>query len=253
MNLYFDIGNTNIKLNFNFNGQEYYERYITKEKYSIKKFYSKFPKIIKENKIENIIICSVVPKKTSLVSKIVKKYFKIVPWIIGFPMEIPISIEIDSPKKVGTDLIALSTYASSIYSDAIIINMGTATTIISVINKKLGGVIIAAGLMTQMESLINNASQLSKVNLKKQKNPIGKNTRDSLSLGVLHGHAEMIKGLVNNINPLTKVIISGGLSMEMKELLPDYEFIKEATIEGMKVLWNFNKKNRLLPINNYLK
>ncbi|NQZ66265.1 MAG: type III pantothenate kinase [Mycoplasmatales bacterium] len=241
MKLFFDIGNSNIKINFKIDNKDYYVSYKTKQNHTVDSFYNSLPKEIKNSTIEEVSICSVVPSLTEIVSSVFKKYYQIKPWIVRYPMKTSIQIETDAPKNLGTDLIALAIYASTINDNVILVNMGTATTIIHVINKKLKGVVITAGLQIQIDSLISSASQLAEVNLKINNKNLGKNTEASMSIGFLNGHAEMIKGLVNNIDKDATLILSGGLSRKINKLLPDFKYVKEATLEGIKILRSLNE------------
>ena len=237
MNLYFDIGNTNIKLNVNYKNQEYYFNYETKSAKSVDTFYSQLPQEIKGQKIEKIFICSVVPFAEDILRGVVKKYWQIDPIMVKYPLKTGIKLKVDHPQSIGSDLVCLAAYVSQECEKGIIVNIGTATTIVVVDNKALEGAIICPGLMTSFESLIKKASKLAETNLEtKTRNHYGKNTQEALSLGVLKGHAEMIKGLVRDIDDDHKLFISGGHSKKILDFMPEYQYVKEATIEGIKAI-----------------
>ena len=92
-----------------------------------------------------------------------------------------------------------------------------------------------------MESLVNRTSGLTDIIMKPSKKQMGKNTQEAISIGVLHGHVEMIKSLVERISVKSKIIISGGNARKIKDLV-DYEFIKEATIQGLKNVEKINRR-----------
>ena len=241
MELFIDIGNTNIKVHYKLKEKEYYLNFPTKEKYTPDTFFNLLPRELQQAKISQAYICSVVPIQSNVIEGMIKRIWKIVPKLIQYPIKTGIKINTDNPKNVGADLVAMAAYVANNKSEAIVVNMGTATTIIYVKNSSLEGAIIMPGIEVSYESLISNASKLNDIKLKvNNKNRIGKNTDEAISLGVLEGHSEAIKGLVKKINKDCHVYLSGGNSKKIKELLPKYEYIKEITIQGMKVIRSLN-------------
>ena len=239
MKLYFDIGNTNIKLNFKYEDQEFYISFPTNASHTVDSLYNELPSQIKNAQIESVAIVSVVPKKLEILEQMSIKYWQKNPMILGYPLKSGVKINVDNPKSVGADLVALSSLATTLGENIIIVNMGTATTFINVKNKELQGVIISAGLQTQLDSLSEKSCGLTDILMTPTKKQLGKNTQEAISIGILHGHIEMIKGIINRIDPEAKVYISGGHSWKIKDLI-DYEFIIEATIEGLKHVEKIN-------------
>lgn len=242
MKLYIDIGNTNIKVNFNIDGQEYYNNYEIKGNHSIDTFWEYLPKELKIVQITNVYITSVVPSVETIFVGLVKKYWQITPMIVEPPIKTSIKVKTDDPKSVGADLICLAAFINQKTKDGIMINMGTATTIIKVVDGNLTGVIIIPGIQTSFESLIGNSSKLSDIKLKIPTTSLGRNTIDAISIGVLQGHTNMIETLVDKIDDDSEVFISGGHSKKIVELLPNkYNFVKEATIQGLKIIGTLNE------------
>ncbi|NQZ28971.1 MAG: type III pantothenate kinase [Mycoplasmatales bacterium] len=241
MKLYFDIGNTSIKMNFKLNRKEFYVSFKTKNNFSPDSLFSFLPEEVKKAKVENAWISSVVPTQLATVEEMIIKYFGIKPKIISFPIKTGIKFKATNPKTIGSDIIALSTYIASKSNNAIIINLGTATTITHVKNKTMMGTIFAPGIMVGIESLVANASKLHEINLKLVDKLIGNNTEECLSIGILKGHIHMIRGFIKEIDSDADVFISGGNSKFIKNKIAA-TYIKEATIEGMKVIEKFNEK-----------
>lgn len=244
MKLFFDIGNTNIKILFHLQNQEFIVSYNTKNNYSVDSFYQMLPTEIKNNKISKVVICSVVPQVEDVVAGLSKKYWNVQPQLIKYPIKTGIKIKANNPQAVGADLIALAVFANNKSNKSIVVNMGTATTIIVVENQTLDGVIIAPGLMTSYESLISNASKIPSIELLKdiKELNVGHSTQEAVSIGVLKGHAEMIRGLVNRVKSSHKLFLSGGHSKKVKDLLSEFEFIKEATLKGIQIIEELNEK-----------
>ncbi|MCK5946081.1 MAG: type III pantothenate kinase [Mycoplasmataceae bacterium] len=242
MRLYFDIGNSNIKLNFNIKGKEYYVAFNTKENYSVDSFYNALPIEIREEKISSVMICSVVPEKLRTLEGVSKKYWQISPVVLKFPIKTGLKLKVIDPKTVGADIISLGAFVSSKVDNGIIVNMGTATTISHIKDKTLQGVIIAPGLKTSVDGLLKNSAKLNDLELYVPKNKnLGNTTDEALSIGAIKGHVHMIKGLVGDIDKDATVFLSGGNSRSIKDFLFEYEYIKEATIEGLKIIEVLNE------------
>ena len=232
MTLYVDIGNTNMK--FHFDGK--YISFPTKENYTVDTLFNELPKELQDTKLSKVVLSSVVPSKQKLVIGISKKYWTITPIIIAYPLKTGIKINVDEPKKIGSDIVCLAAYANSQSEESIIVNMGTATTITHVLNKEIKGVIIIPGFMTSLESLIDSAAKISEIDLFLPKKNIGNNTDESISIGMINGHVHMIRGFINDINKDATLILSGGNSKLISKHLPEFKWVKEATIEGMKII-----------------
>lgn len=243
MTLYIDIGNTNIKLHFTQDGEAKYFTYKTKTSdLSADSFYNSLPEEIKKNSFDTIFICSVVARVENVISDCFKKYYRTSKIMhLESPIKTGIEIRVANPKEVGADIIALASFAASKSENTIIVNAGTATTIIRIKDKKLLGAIICPGLISSLNCLTQSASLLGEVNPKPIEKKIGSNTFEALSIGSIDGHAHMIRGFVNDIDKNAHIIISGGASPLLESKLKEYEFVAEATIEGMKVIENANK------------
>ncbi|WKX02568.1 type III pantothenate kinase [Candidatus Mycoplasma mahonii] len=232
MVIYIDIGNTNIKINFN----KYYVSYPTKQKYSVDSFYNALPKELK-GRITKVFISSVAPSVLDLINGVSKKYWGVLPNNIAYPMKTGIKINADQPKKVGADLVCLAAFATTKGSNCIIVNMGTATTITHVVDHAFMGCVILPGFMTSLYSLFKSAAAIGETALYVPTNKkIGHSTEESISIGMIRGHVHMINGLVNDIDPNAKLILSGGNSKNIAKYLTNFKYVKEATIEGMKII-----------------
>ena len=81
-----------------------------------------------------------------------------------------------------------------------IIDMGTATTISVVDDKKhyIGGMIMP-GVQISLDALTSRASQLSGISIEEPKKIIGKNTVDCMKSGILYGNAAALDGIIDRI------------------------------------------------------
>jgi len=240
-----DIGNSNIVLaQYDGNIKQTY-RYNTDVSKSVDEYFVLLKDVIKDAK--GMIISSVVPQLNIIFKNLTIKYLKISPMFIGPGVKTGVKIVVDNPKEVGADLVATAAAVIAEYNDtAIVVDMGTATTITYIENKIIKGVSITTGLVTSKNALVKQASQLSQFEFKTPTKVIATNTVDCLNSGLLYGHAFMIKGIVNEIkkqiNKDPLIIISGGASRFVKELFNNsYLFDDFLLLKGLAIIYNKNK------------
>lgn len=202
---------------------------------------------INPKNITGAIISSVVPAVTGNVKSAIEKFLGIKVLVIGPGIKTGLSIVIDNPSQLGSDLVVDAVAGLSEYkAPMIIIDMGTATTL-SVINSKkeyIGGMIVP-GLVISHDALISRTSQLSKIALEKPKKVIGSNTVDCIKSGLLYGNAGMLDGLIERINESLgekcTVIATGGLSTVVAPLCKNEITVDEdLLLKGLKVIYNKN-------------
>ncbi|PPE05429.1 type III pantothenate kinase [Williamsoniiplasma lucivorax] len=113
--------------------------------------------------------------------------------------------------------------------NAIVISVGTTTTIMKVKDFKFDGSIIAPGIRISLKWLIKSASLLGKGDFKWSEEMVGFDTKTAISIGAINGHFEMIKGLVSQIKISGEydIIITGGNANLM-----------ETGIQKEKWIWN---------------
>ena len=211
-----DIGNSNICLGL-------YNNDILVENCRIKtqldKSYDEYYLIINQfinDKIDDVIICSVVPVLTSVLYKMFKKHYNIESKIIGNKLKTKIKIIADDPKSVGADLICDVSGASNYENEGLIIDLGSASKFIYFKDKTLMGVSIAPGVVLSTKTLSNNTALLPNFELVMPNKVLNNSTIPCLQSGVIYGFASMVDGMIDkikkelNIDNL-KIIGTGGL------------------------------------------
>ena len=202
---------------------------------------------IDKNRIDGAIISSVVPSVTGTLKRAVEKFSGIKAKIVGPGIKTGLSIAIDNPAQLGSDLVVDAVAGINYYPlPLIIIDMGTATTL-SVIDESgsyLGGLIVP-GLAVSHDSLISRTSQLPKVAFECPRRLIGKNTVECLKSGLLYGGASQIDGLIDRINEdLGKkctVVATGGLAGIVIPLCKSKIIIDDALLlKGLNIIYNKN-------------
>ena len=132
----------------------------------------------------------------------------------------------------------------------IIVNMGTATTL-SVINEKkqyIGGMIIP-GIKISTASLTRETAQLPKIGLEKPKKVIGTNTIECMKSGIIYGTAASIDGCIQRIEkeyggPMETIVAT---CANIKQILPycEREMCLDETLlfQGLKLIYEKNQKS----------
>ncbi|MCM1522991.1 MAG: type III pantothenate kinase [Ruminococcus sp.] len=152
--------------------------------------------------IEGAVISSVVPIVTGNVRSAVKKITGAYPITVGPGIKTGLSIKIDDPAQLGSDLVVGAVAGINLYPcPLVIIDMGTAT-IMSVINRDksyIGGMILP-GVKISMEALTERTSQLPKIGFEPPRKLIGSNTVECMKSGLLYGSAACIDGMLQRIS-----------------------------------------------------
>ncbi len=254
MILLVDIGNTNIVTGCAEEGKILFcERLSTNHRATTLEYMTVFRTAfelynINKEKIDGAVISSVVPSVTNVIRDAIKKICSVEPMIVGPGIKTGVSIVIDNPAQLGSDLITGAVASVAEYSvPQIVIDMGTATTI-SVINKDrqyIGGAIMP-GLRVSHDALITRTSQLPKIAFEKPKKIIGSNTIDCIKSGILYGNAGAIDGLIDRFNEelgeKCTVIATGGLAKTVVPLCKNEIIIDEdLLLKGLMLIYEKNK------------
>ena len=141
-------------------------------------------------------------------------------------------------KQVGSDRLANSIAVISKNKNFIILDFGTATTFDVVIGNVYNGGVIAPGINLSLNTLINKATLIPSMNLKKMKRVIGKNTVNAVRSGFFWGYIGLIDNIIELIKKETKksfkIIITGGFSKLFVGTLKSKVIIdSDITIKGL--------------------
>ena len=240
-----DIGNTEVKICFFYNGLK--KKYLFKTDSLNKKIIrNKFNFLRKKIYLKNAIISSVVPKTFTQIKKIFYNLYKVnCVELKKLNLTRLINIKVNK-KEIGSDRLANAISVMSKKKNFIVVDFGTATTF-DVIKKNnyLGGV-IAPGVALSLDNLIKKASLIPNIELHKSKSIIGKNTKQAVLSGFFWGYNGLINGIISKIKKKTnqkyKIIFTGGLAHLFNEDIKDKITVdKNLTINGLiKVSKYFN-------------
>lgn len=255
MLLAIDVGNTNIVMGLYqqkellVNWRIDSDRTQTEDEYGVlirNLFYHSY---LDSEAVDDIIISSVVPPLTQILTRMSKKFMNIEPTIVGPDIETGLKVSYDNPKEVGADRIVNAVAGYEKYGGPlIIVDFGTATTFcaISAQGDYRGGA-IAPGITISTNALFEQAAKLPRVELTKPEQLIGKNTVSSMQSGIFYGFIGQVDGIIKRMKSefetTPKVIATGGMAYliypesETIDILNSY-----LTLEGLRLIYERNKQ-----------
>lgn len=254
MILAIDIGNTNIVIGCIEKEKTYFIERISTVRTKTELEYAVDIKTIldiyhiKRTDIEGCIVSSVVPQITNVAKLAAEKILRREVMVLGPGVKTGLNIMMDHPGQLGADLVADAVAGISQYPLPLtIIDMGTATTICVVDEKKnyIGGMILP-GVQVSLDALTAQASQLSGISIEEPKRVIGKNTIECMKSGVLYSSAGALDGAIDRIEEelgqRTTVVATGGLARKVvphckREIILDEDLL----LKGLLVIYEKNR------------
>jgi type III pantothenate kinase len=254
MILAIDVGNTNIVMGCIENGQILnIVRIQTNDRETAAEYAIKIKQVLEFYEInprgfEGAIISSVVPQVTGALLTAIALITGVKAMVVGPGIKTGMNIRLDDPSTLAGDLVAGSVAAIAYYgAPAIIIDMGTATTMVVVDKNKayLGGAIIP-GVKLAYGALASGTSLLPDIAIRLPKKVIASNTVDSMSSGAIYGTASMIDGMIDKmeaeLGEKCTLVATGGLAKRIVECCQhEIIFDDDLLLKGLWVLYQKNK------------
>ena len=258
MNICVDVGNTEIKISFYSNNLiQNSITVLSDASRSEDEYFDIFERQLKTKKIvldekNDLIYSSVVPSvNRSLKNALIRLFKPDFTVDLGGKVKTSLPMKVDNPSEVGSDLIADMVGAKVKYfAPSIVVDLGTASKIL-LLDKDgyFSSATIVPGLQISMDILAKKGELLPNVDLEMPERVIARNTIDAMKVGVVMGHFEMIKGLVNNyikeIGYQPQIIITGGYSRIFKDYLPEkWIYDPDVLSTGLNFILTRNKEFR---------
>ncbi len=198
--------------------------------------------------VKGVAISSVVPNVTFVFEKLCQKYLQMDPLLVDHTLNLGITIRYEKPEEVGADRICNSVAGFNKFKQAVVVlDFGTATTF-DVVNSRgeyLGG-IIAPGIETTAWALAQKAAKLPKISLEFPASVIGRNTQQSMQVGIMYGTVAMIEGLIahlrSELGEKPNVIATGGLTRLVQPRTKVIDlFAPHLVLEGLFQIYQLNR------------
>ena len=241
-----DIGNTNVNIG-SFAGKKLTSHFCI-DNTSLINQKAKLPvKSSLLNESKNIVVASVNPDIESLFYKFLGKKYKTKILKIGKEIKLRIPTLVENPQTVGIDrlLNVLAAYRRT-QTSTIVIDFGTAITI-DIVSKKgeFQGGLILPGIKTSAYALNRQTALLPKVEIKRPKKIIGKNSEDAIKAGIYYGTVGSVNYIIKELKrvygDLEYTVATGGDAKILKKEIPEIDkFIPRLTLEGIKLVFEDN-------------
>ena len=193
---------------------------------------------LKNKIIKKSLFCSVVPRAFKKIQSFFNKAYKIKCYELKkLSLKNFIKIKVNY-NQIGSDRLANAIGTTNNKHNFIILDFGTATTFDVLIKKSYYGGVIAPGVHLSLKTLIDKASLIPNINLKKTNKIIGINTINAVRSGFFWGYTGLIDNIINLIKKETKksfkIIITGGFSNLFKNSIKKKVILdKDITIKGL--------------------
>jgi type III pantothenate kinase len=203
---------------------------------------------VERQPITGVAICSGVPRVTAELRQMTERYFGFPALVLEPGVRTGMPILYDNPKEVGADRIVNAVAAYEKFrTELIVVDFGTATTF-DYVSKKgeyMGGV-ISPGIAISSDALFDKASKLPRVELKRPKSIVAKDTISSMQAGIMFGYAGLVDGIVDRMKAETrsnpKVVATGGLAKIIAPETKSIDVVDEfLTLDGLRIIFERNK------------
>jgi type III pantothenate kinase len=206
---------------------------------------------IDPKQVDRVVVSSVVPSMDHHLRNAFLKYFQKDPLFVRGDTHTGLSFErYKSQHEIGSDLIASAVGAVQLYGEQpfLIIDMGTATTVVAINDKKefITGVILP-GIKTQADALAQNAEKLFGVEIVEMESIMCDSTIESIQAGLYYGPLGAVKEICKALQQealegkACKVIGTGGYArLFQKKGLYDI-FDADLILKGLVAILEMNK------------
>jgi type III pantothenate kinase len=245
MILLFDIGNTHTHIGLADNRHVLKQINIPTRDWFGGKAKARVMQFGGAKKIEGAVLCSVVPRVTPLVHKMIHVLWKLSVLELTPKTLSGVGIDYPKPNSIGPDRLA-NAVAAKFYFGApvIVVDFGTAVTfdVVDASGNYVGG-IIAPGLAAMTDYLHEKTALLPKIKIRETKSIIGKSTEQAMLIGAVHGYRGLIRGLLSELTGELKTkklpaVATGGYADLIASKLPEITAVKpQLTLEGLRLTW----------------
>ncbi len=193
------------------------------------------------DRVETIVLSSVVPGLTEKVKSVIRQLYLKEPITLGPMVYKKLPIQVLNPYEIGSDLVANAMAAYTKFNQTcIVVDFGTALTFTTVSAEgKILGVSIVPGLRTALKSLTQNTAKLFDVPLEMPASALGTNTVTAIQSGIVIGYEGLVKNMVaairNELKTDCPAIATGGLSFVITSLKGFFHTVDpHLTLDGLR-------------------
>lgn len=205
---------------------------------------------IEREKIEGIIIASVVPNVMHALEGALVRYIGKKPLIVGPGVKTGIKITSDNPREIGPDRIVDAVAGYELYGGPILVlDFGTATTYDLITEDGCFGVgITAPGIRISAKALWEDTAKLPEIEIKKPRSILARETISSMQAGLVYGQIGQTEYIINQVKKESgydnlKVVATGGLGRIIADETDAIQiYNRDLTLEGLRIIYEKNAK-----------
>jgi type III pantothenate kinase len=245
MILLFDIGNTHTHIGLADGRRVRQQADIRTQAWFDGAAAARVKKFAGKNKITGAALCSVVPRATPCVCKMVRATWRLATLELTPKTLRGVGIDYPRPNSIGPDRLANAVAARQRFgAPVVVVDFGTAVTfdIVSSRGDYIGG-IIAPGLAAMTDYLHEKTALLPKIKIREVKSVVGKSTEEAMLVGAVHGYRGLIRELIGELKrglPAKNlpVVATGGYAKLIAAKLPEISAVApDLTLEGLRLVW----------------
>jgi type III pantothenate kinase len=200
------------------------------------------------DKVTGVAALSNVPAVLRELRVMLDRYYGDVPRIVVQPgVRTGVPLLVDNPKEVGGDRLVNTMAAHHLFGTAcVVVDLGTVTNIdVSTAKGEFLGGAFLPGVAVAIDALAASGAQLRRVEVRRPRSVIGKNTVECLQSGILYGYAGQVDGLVRRMTAElagpVNVIATGGLApLVIDEAETIQHHVPELTLLGLRLVYERN-------------
>lgn len=248
MLLAIDAGNSNIKFAL-FAGSELLGKWrvASDVAHTDEQYRSELRDLFAYQKLEAVLIASVVPALNPTLQQLVETHFQLQPVFVDHT-NAGLQIVYDQPADLGADRIVDAVAAVEKYgAPCVVVDFGTATTfnVVNAASEFIGGA-ISPGLMTCSEALFARTAKLPRVKFERPEKAIGSSTVAAIQSGLYFGYAGLVDGVLERIilefSVIPRIIGTGGLAHSVVPASRYIEHVDDTlTLDGLRLVYERNK------------
>ncbi|MGO8928617.1 MAG: type III pantothenate kinase [Limisphaerales bacterium] len=249
MILLFDIGNTNTHLGLANSRRVAKQTDIPTAALFNRTAEKAVVKFTDRARIEGAALCSVVPRATPLVCRMVRRLWHLACLELTPTTLRGVGIDYPRPQTIGPDRLANAVAMRHRFgAPAVVVDFGTAVTfdVLDRAGNYVGG-IIAPGLAAMTDYLHEKTALLPRIRIREIKGPIGRSTEHAMLVGTVHGYRGLVRELILELKRELKVqrlpvVATGGYAQLLASKLPEITAVDPLlTLEGLRLVWQANQ------------
>jgi type III pantothenate kinase len=205
----------------------------------------KLRQFIGSTRIEGAALCSVVPKATPLVKRVVKSLTGQQAHELTAATIVGVGVDYPDPASIGADRLANALAVRRHFGcPSVVVGFGTAVAfdVVSGEGNYIGG-IIAPGLSAMTDYLHEKTALLPRIKLRDTRSVVGRSTEEAMLIGAVHGYRGLIRELIKELRVELKcrrlpVIATGGYAKLISRSLPEITKVEPLlTLEGLRLFY----------------